>query len=169
MIIMGFKESRSCQRMLVLVVTFGTFLFSNGVHAAKWEREIVVAPSLIYTDNVCLTKDDKRSDWTGVALLTPSGTVSVETSKTKARLSGSVTINTLSDGDLRDDGCTGDSLDDRQKYFPRLLGTMNTILIEDWVKLNVSARADQNRISSARASSNDGLDRNGNTNTVLSV
>ena len=163
MIIMGFKESRSCQRVLALA--FGAFFFASSVQAAKWERDLVVAPSLIYTDNVCLTKDDKRSDWTGVALLTPSGTVSVETSRTKARLQGSVTVNTLSDGDLRDDGCTGDSLDDRQKYFPRLLGTMNTILIEDWVKLNVSARADQNRVSSARASSNDGLDRNGNTNT----
>ena len=57
---MGFKESRSCQRVLALA--FGAFFFASSVQAAKWERDLVVAPSLIYTDNVCLTKDDKRSD-----------------------------------------------------------------------------------------------------------
>ena len=92
---MGLKESR-LYRWVPLVFALGAVFATGSAQAAKWERDIVVAPSLIYTDNVCLTKDDKRSDWTGVALLTPSGTVSVETSRTQARLSGSVTINTLS-------------------------------------------------------------------------
>src|SRR5690606_6753870 len=47
---------------------------------------------------------------------------------------------------------------------PRLAGVFNTVLVEDWLDLNVSARADQNEVSPFAAGRNDPYDRTGNTN-----
>lgn len=155
---------RYLQRKSLALVAFGWLVSVNSL-AAKWEGDVVVSPGLVYTDNVCLTKSDKKDDFTGVATVAPSGAVSMESSKTKMRATGSLSVNSLTNGDLRDDGCTGDALDDRQQFFPRLFATLNTILLSDWVKLDANIRADQNRVNSSVASSDDDLNRNGNTNT----
>jgi uncharacterized protein (PEP-CTERM system associated) len=139
--------------------------FTGNVFAANWEGSASIAPSLAYTDNVCLSKDNKKSDWTGVGILTPSGSVSQQSRKTSFNARGSVQVNTLTDGDLRDNGCSGDNLGDRQNFFPSLSANGFTVVVDDYVKLNASLRADQNEITSALPSSSDGLNRNGNTNT----
>ncbi|NQX87735.1 MAG: TIGR03016 family PEP-CTERM system-associated outer membrane protein [Halioglobus sp.] len=159
-------EIAYCRAFLkVSLLMSWAFVLSSNALAVNWEASLLFSPSLIYTDNVCLTKANKKNDFTAVALVTPSGTASVETARTSLNVTASVIFNTLTNGDLRDDGCTGDALDDRQQYFPRIFATLRTTLIDNWVKFDASLRADQNRINSSRGNSNDGLDRNGNTNT----
>lgn len=140
-------------------------LLANSASAVNWEGSLLFSPSLFYTDNVCLSNEDKKDDWTGVAIVTPSATGTLESSRTKLTVAASVSVNSLTNSDLRDDGCTGDSLDDRQQWFPRVFVSLNTVLINNWVKFDANLRADQNRVNSARGNSNDGLNRNGNTNT----
>ncbi|MEZ5571777.1 MAG: TIGR03016 family PEP-CTERM system-associated outer membrane protein [Halioglobus sp.] len=139
--------------------------WAGGVYAANWNGNISVAPSIAYTDNVCLSKDNKQGDWTAVGLLTPSGSVSRKTRKSSFSARGSVQVNTLTNGDLEDKGCGGDNLGDRQTFFPSITALGSTVVIDDWVNLNATLRADQNEVTSALPSSNDNLNRNGNTNT----
>jgi uncharacterized protein (PEP-CTERM system associated) len=148
----------------LLLIACGCLLAGNAF-AVNWEGSLLFAPSLVYTDNVCLSNEDKKDDWTGVGVMTPSGTASMESSRTRLTVTGSVSVNTLTNGDLRDDGCTGNALNDRQRWFPRIFASLNTTLITGWVKLDANVRADQNSVSSALANSNDELNRNGNTNT----
>jgi uncharacterized protein (PEP-CTERM system associated) len=160
------KRGQNCLILRALLcVVVGWSLADSALAAVSWDGRASVSPSIIYTDNVCLTKGDKKDDFTGVATVTPVGSVSAESSRTKFVAGGSVSVNTLTNGDLRDNGCTGNALDDRQKYFPSLHGKLTTELIGNWVKFDARLQVDQNDINSARRSSNDGLDRNGNANT----
>jgi len=140
-------------------------LWTGSVVAANWNGEASIAPSIAYTDNVCLSKTDKQGDWTAVGILTPAGSVSQETRKSSFKAQGSVQVNTLTDSELNDNGCSGENLDDRQKFFPHITAQGSTILVDQWLKLNATLVADQNEITAARPNSGDGLDRNGNTNT----
>jgi uncharacterized protein (PEP-CTERM system associated) len=140
-------------------------LCASNVYAAKWEGDASIAPSIAYTDNVCLTKDNKQGDWTGVGILTPSGSVSQKTRKSSFTAQGSFQVNTLTDGELRNNGCSGENLDDRQRFFPNITAQGATQVIDDWLKLHATLIANQNEVTSALPSSQDGLDRNGNTNT----
>jgi len=159
-------RTRTCRRFLrslTLLACGGCFAGTG--HAQTLEGDLTFEPGIIYTDNVCLSKSDKKDDFTGVATLTPVGTLAVKTSRTTASLGGSIRINTLTNGDLRDDGCSGQPLDDRQQWYPSITGSLNTILIGNWLGFDSNLRADQNRVDAAKASSDDGLNRNGNNNT----
>jgi uncharacterized protein (PEP-CTERM system associated) len=156
---------QNCLKLSSLLCVLCGWSLAGGVLALEWDGNISVAPGLVYTDNVCLTKNDKKGDFTGIATATPFGSVRAQTSRTTFSASGSVSVNTLTNGDLRDDGCSGNALGDRQKWFPRLNSSLNTVLLSNWVKLDAKLQIDQNDISSARRSSNDGLDRTGNANT----
>lgn len=146
------------------VVVAGSF-WAGGAFAVNWQADASIAPSLAYTDNVCLSKDNKQGDWTAVGILTPAGSVSHQSRKTKVNARGSVQINTLTDGELRDNGCSGDDLGDRQNFFPSISAAGSTVVIDQWVNVDATLRADQNEITSALPGSGDDLNRNGNTNT----
>lgn len=133
--------------------------------AVNWNANASIAPSLAYTDNVCLSKDNKQGDWTAVGLLTPSGSISHQGAKSRVNAQGSVQINTLTDGELRDNGCSGADLGDRQNFFPSITAAGSTVVIDQWVTLDATLRADQNEVTSALPGSGDDLNRNGNTNT----
>jgi uncharacterized protein (PEP-CTERM system associated) len=140
-------------------------LWAGGAFAVNWQADASIAPSLAYTDNVCLSKDNQQGDWTAVGILTPSGSVSHQSRKTKVNARGSVQVNTLTDGELRDNGCSGEDLGDRQNFFPSISAAGSTVVIDQWVNLDATLRADQNEVTSARPGSGDDLNRNGNTNT----
>ncbi len=144
---------------------FSGLLWAQGAIAVNWNADASIAPSLAYTDNVCLSKDDKQGDWTAVGMLTPSGSVSHQSRKTKVSARGSVQINTLTDGELRDNGCNDEDLGDRQRFFPSISAVGSTVVIDQWVTLDATLRADQNEVTSSRPGSGDDLNRNGNTNT----
>jgi uncharacterized protein (PEP-CTERM system associated) len=146
------------------LVCYG-LLWAGGAFAVNWRADASIAPSIAYTDNVCLSKDNKQGDWTAVGLLRPSGSVSHESRRTKVNAQGAVQINTLTDGELRDNGCTGVDLEDRQKFFPSISAVGSTVVIDQWVTVDATLRADQNEVTSALPGSGDDLNRNGNTNT----
>lgn len=147
------------------LLIFSGLFWAGGAFAVTWQGDASIAPSLAYTDNVCLTKDNKQGDWTAVGILTPSGSVSHQSRKTNVSANGSVQINTLTDGELRDNGCSGQDLGNRQNFFPNISAVGSTVVIDNWVNLDATLRADQNEVTSALPGSADGLNRNGNTNT----
>jgi uncharacterized protein (PEP-CTERM system associated) len=97
--------------------------------------------------------------------VSPEVSGSGESSKSSFDVRAQVKFNTLTDGDLRKDGCTGSSLEEYQKFFPKIDANFNTFLIGNWVMLDARGVADQNDIVSVRQSDDTGTGRNGNTNT----
>ncbi|MDZ7782440.1 MAG: hypothetical protein U5K56_05680 [Halioglobus sp.] len=79
-------------------------------------------------------------------------------------LAGSVQLNSLTDSALNRKGCTG-NIDDRERFSPRLTGRFNAVVIDNWMNLNVTARAGQNEVTSRFPGGGDEFDRRGNTNT----
>lgn len=159
------KLGQSSLQFRSILFVLGGWLLSGRALSLEWDGRFAIAPTILYTDNACLTKDNKKDDFTGIATATPFGSVRAQTSRTTFFASGHVSVNTLTDGDLRDNGCTGTDLENRQKWFPSLRSNLNTVLIGSWAKFDARLKVDQNDVNSSRASSNDGLDRNGNTNT----
>ena len=135
---------------------------SGSVEAARWSAGANISPSVTYTDNVCLSKNNKQGDWVGT--LTPSGTMSVRGAKASLNLSGSVQLNSLTNSALNKKGCNG-NYDDREQYSPQLRGAFRTVVIPQWMDLNIQARANQNEVTSRAAGGGDDLNRTGNTNT----
>lgn len=130
--------------------------------AAEWSSRANIAPAVTYTDNVCLTKNNKKGDWIGT--LTPSGSIRAKGRNADLSLAGSVQLNSLTNSALNSKGCTG-NIDDRERFSPRLTGQLNTVVIDNWMNLNITARADQNAVTTRFPGGGDDLDRRGNTNT----
>jgi len=130
--------------------------------AAEWTTRASVAPSIIYTDNVCLSQSDKQGDWIGT--LTPSVGIEGKGRKASALLAGTVELNSLTNSALNSKGCNG-NLDDREQFSPQLRGKVESVLIDNWMNLEVNARADQNEVTSRAAGGDDNFNRTGNRNT----
>jgi len=130
--------------------------------AAEWDGGASISPGVTYTDNVCLTKNNKKGDWIGT--LTPSGFLSANGRKANLSVSGSAQLDSLTNSVLNSKGCTGNR-DDRERFNPRLDARFNSTLIDNWMNLNVTARANQNEVSARFPGGGDDLDRRGNTNT----
>lgn len=152
---------RSCRALKgVLMVALGIAL-SNGSHALRVDASASVTPGVTITDNVCLSKNNTKWDWIGVA--TPSASVKVKGKKSSLSLSSSVQLNTLTDSQLDDNGCTS-ALGSREKFSPDLRLAASTVLIDNWLKLDVSGRVDQQEAAFGRAGGSDDFDRRGNRN-----
>ena len=137
----------------------------SGVAAAEWERTAGVTPALIYTDNVCLSPDNEQDEWVGT--VTPDIALRGEGSRASLDIAAMVEINSLSDSRLEDLGCAGGAgLGNRDQFAPRLRAGAHTTVVEDWAGVDASATIDQNKISPFLPGGNDGLNRNGNTNTT---
>ena len=134
------------------------------LQAAEWTNTASVTPGVTYTDNVCLSKDNKNGQWIGT--VTPAGTMKAEGARLKLNVAGSVEVNTLSDNDLDDEGCTGGSFNNREQFAPQLRGNANAVLMENWVYLDTDAVISQNQASPYVSGGGDSFDRTGNTNTT---
>lgn len=143
-----------------LIVVLGATA-SSAVNAARVEASASVTPGITVTDNVCLTKNNKKWDWIGVA--TPAASVKVKGKKSNLSVSTSVRLNTLTDSQLRDNGCTS-GLGSREKFSPEFRANASTVLIDNWLKFNASGRIDQQETSFGRAGGDDEFDRRGNRN-----
>jgi hypothetical protein len=148
----------------------GSILAQNTLAESKFNAAASVTPGIFYTDNVCLSNTDKKEslDWSGVGLLTPSGSISSEGSRAKFSMNGSVQFNSLTDSKLKDEGCRGGFNSDREQFAPNINATGSGVLIEDWVNVSAFATANQNQVSPFVGGANDTLNRNGNTNTFYS-
>lgn len=130
--------------------------------AAEWDTRASVAPAITYTDNVCLSQSNKQGDWIGT--LTPSVGIQANGRKASAQLSGTVQLNSLTNSALNSKGCDGNR-DEREQFSPSLRGKFNSVLIDNLMKLEVNARADQNEVTSRFAGGDDDFNRTGNRNT----
>ena len=139
------------------------FLVTSGAYAADWDATASLTPSLTYTDNVCLDDDNKKSDWSGAAMLTPAGRISHQSRRLKLNVGGSVQVNTLTNSDLRDNGCTGGEFDDQDRFYPTINASAKGTVVPDKLLINASGRASQNEITSSRTTASDPLNRNTNT------
>lgn len=142
-----------------VIVALGLTL-SSAANALRVESSASVTPGITVTDNVCLTENNKKWDWVGVA--TPRASVKVKGKKSDLTLTSSVQLNTLTDSQLEDNGCTG--LGQREKFSPRFNANAKTELIPGWLNLGVRGRIDQQEANFGRAGGNDDLDRRGNRN-----
>ncbi len=156
---MSARPAHLLLRSLPFVV--GSSLPAGGL-AAEFTTSAAVAPGITYTDNVCLSDDNKRDAWVGT--VTPSGSIRGEGRNADFSVNGSVQLNTLTDSQLKDNDCNGGSLGSRQQFAPNITAKGSAVLIEDWLKLGASGRANQNEVN-PRAGGPDSFDPDGNTNT----
>lgn len=154
------RSGWASKNALVVIVGLAA---STSVHAVRIETSASVAPGITLTDNVCLSENDKQWDWIGIA--TPSASVKVDGKKSSFRLSSSVTLNTLTDSQLEDNGCSS-GLGSREKFSPDLRMTGSTVLIDNLLRLNVSGRVDQQETAFGRGGGDDEFDRLGNRNNT---
>lgn len=132
------------------------------VQAAEWSGQAAMAPGVVYTDNICLTKNNRQGDWIGT--VTPSGQVAAKGRNANFNVNASLQLNTLTDSQLENRDCGG-SLD-RKRYFPRINGKGSVNIIDQHLKVDSTIRADQTEVNSAFAGGGDDFDRRGNTNNL---
>jgi len=158
----------------LLLVSVGCVLAEHAFAAVDLDLSAAVSPSIYYTDNVCLTANNKKDSlsfgWNGIGLLTPSGSISSRGSRASFDADGSVQFNALTNSQLEDecdDEFNARRFNDyeRDQFAPNINATGSAILIEDWVTVNGSATANQNQVSPFVGGATDTLNRNGNTNT----
>ncbi len=157
------RSGRSQQLVKPLLLGLVSCALSATSFAAEITTTAAVAPGITYTDNVCLSKTNKQDAWVG--MVTPSGSIRGSGRKASFNINGSVQFNTLTDSQLEDDGCTGGAFENREQFAPNINANGSAILIDDWLTLNATGRANQNQISPFIGGGADSLDGNGNTNT----
>jgi hypothetical protein len=137
----------------------------DGVSAAEWTGSAGVAPAVIYTDNVCLSRDDEKGEWIGT--VTPDASISADGNRANFSVNASTEVNSLTDSKLENLGCNPAGFGgDREQFTPRLNGNADAVLIEDWLYIDADANIDQNAASPFVSGGNDSLNRTGNTNTT---
>lgn len=139
---------------------------SLGANAIRVDTRASVTPAVTVTDNVCLSQDNKKWDWIGLA--TPSAGIKATGRKASIDITGSVQFNTLSDSQLESNDCSS-SLGggDREKFAPKLRANATGVLIDKWLTLAATGRVDQQETNSFRGGGNDDLDRRGNRNNYF--
>ena len=147
----------------------GVSLFAGAclpTYAANWTTAASVSPGVTYTDNVCLSKDNKQDEWIGT--VTPAGSIAADGNRANLSVTGSVEFNTLTDDDLEDNGCSGGSFGNREQFAPQLNGNADAELVENWFYIDSTARIGQNQVTPFASGGGDAFDRTGNTNTTYS-
>ncbi|MFT4613221.1 MAG: hypothetical protein ACI9NT_000359 [Bacteroidia bacterium] len=134
---------------------------AGAAYGASVATSLNMAPSVLYTDNVCLDDENKQGDW--VARVTPGGSVRLKGKRANLNLSGFVEVNSLSNSQLGD--CGGGGIrDEREQYAPNVRASGSVDLIRNYLKVSFAGRADQNTVNSRLGGVDDSLDRTGNTN-----
>jgi uncharacterized protein (PEP-CTERM system associated) len=134
------------------------------VLGAQWSINSGIAPELTYTDNVCLSKDNKQSE--AIALVSSNLRVAAKGRRASFDMRASIEVNNLSDSKLEDLGCSASSItNNRQQTLPRLNASANAELLEDWLYVDLLANVDQNQVNPFLPGGGDSLNRTGNTNT----
>jgi hypothetical protein len=140
-------------------------LAASGASRAALNINAGATPRIIYTDNLCLTADDKESDIYGevTPFVSMDGTAGGR--RANFSLSTSVDVNSLTNSDLDNKGCGGGNRD-RDQYTPDINGRADAILVEQWLFIDADVTASQNEVSPFVAGGGDQADRTGNTNTT---
>jgi len=139
-------------------------LTASGASRADLNISAGVAPELIYTDNLCLTANDKQSELYGVIRPDLGINGSGGGSRVNFSLAMSVDVNSLTNSDLESKCNRGNR--DRDQYRPNLNASGDAILVENWLFIDADATVSQNSVSPFIAGGADPEDRTGNTNTT---
>lgn len=130
--------------------------------AGEWERSASLALGSIFSDNICLSDLDKKSETVGT--VTPAVRISGQGGRASAELDASIEYNSLGESDLRCEFGQGGQLGNRQTWAPRgrFLGSFDAI--DGWLRLEADALAAQNAINPFAPGDGDNLNGRGNTN-----
>lgn len=126
------------------------YIFAPNVLAAEWRIAKSLTVSEIYTDNVDLTHDQKKSDL--ITTLTPNISLSGKGARANVSMNASLQANSLGGG--------ADALN------PRLGANADAELLEGFVFMDASVNITQNTIDAFRPS---GTDRLSNTNNTTNT
>jgi hypothetical protein len=133
--------------------------------AAEWDSGAALSVGTVYSDNICLSEDDKVGKW--VATATPSGYLRREGGKSDLDLKFSLAFNTLANSSLR---CSqgGQSFGgvNNVSPAPRLRLNSQTELLRNWFYFDAQAAAGQNLINAFAPGGGDEINGSGNINTT---
>jgi hypothetical protein len=132
--------------------------------AAEWDTAGGLAVAAVYTDNVCLARDDKQGK--AFATATPDVRLSGRGARASVNLNARVLYNSLADEEL--DCPQGAGLGGlgrfRERFIPSgsFLATFEAV--ENWLTFDANASATQNAVNPLAPGGDDPLTGRGNTN-----
>ncbi len=132
--------------------------------AAEWEKQAGLSVGAEFSDNICLSDDDRQSR--GYGTLTPDVSLRGQGARTNVGLDASVRFSTLGDSDIDCAGGQGFTQGDRQTFIPRLRYHGDYELIQDWLTLESDASARTRNLDPFAPGDPDTFDGRGNTNVV---
>ncbi|WP_116364740.1 TIGR03016 family PEP-CTERM system-associated outer membrane protein [Parahaliea mediterranea] len=137
----------------------GLAVFCAPTMSAEWTRGAGITAGAIYTDNVCLRSNDKLDDTIGI--VTPNVRLKGEGARASMDLYAAAQFNTMENSGV-DCGVVGA---DNISPAPRIRFNGDAELLSNWLYVDATAFADQNRINPFAAGGEDALDGRGNLNT----
>ncbi|WP_372739346.1 TIGR03016 family PEP-CTERM system-associated outer membrane protein [Neptunomonas sp.] len=134
------------KKLALCVFVCGNFA-TTSVFSADWQVTKSLTVSEVYTDNVDLTHDNKKSEF--ITTVTPGISVQGSGARANVSLNGSIEANSL-DGE-------GDAIN------PRLGADADAELLEDFLYIDASINIIQNSVDAFRPSGINTLSNTGNT------
>lgn len=155
------KNSNGRRRSLI-ARSLGTALcvcvYTPHAVSGDWTRHYGVTAREVFTDNVCLSEDNERSEW--ITTAAPSFSVKGTGGRVKLNVSGAVELNNLDEGS----GCANN--DNSDNFNPTLKGSGTVELLSNLMFVDFNADVQQNSIDPFSASGDSNLTRNENRNTT---
>ena len=140
-------------------------LSAGSAHGAQWETRAAVSTGLVYTDNVCLTEDEKIDKW--ILTATPSGTVKRTGGRSALDMRFSIGFNTLAESGVNcPNNRQGQAGVSNVSPAPRLRLFSQNRVAGDWLFFDAQAFAGQNLVNAFAPDSGDELNATGNVNTT---
>lgn len=126
--------------------------------SGDWTTHYGVTAREVFTDNVCLSEDNERSEW--ITTAAPSFSLKGTGGRVKLNIAGAVELNDL------DDSSRCSNHDNSDNFNPTLRGDGTVEVLSNLMFVDVHANVQQNSIDPFRASGDSNLSRNDNRNTT---
>lgn len=132
---------------------------SQGALAGDWKSGYGVNVREVFTDNVCLSEDNKKSEF--ITTVTPNFSIKGSSGRAKLNVYGAMEVNNLTDSNkCSSNGGNDDNLN------PRLSGNGTVELVSNLLYIDGTANIQQNSINPFEPSGDSNLNRNDNRNTT---
>lgn len=126
--------------------------------SGEWITQYGVTAREVFTDNVCLSEDNERSEF--ITTAAPSFSVKGSGGRIKMNVSGAIEMNDL------DDSSRCASRDNSDNFNPTLKGSATVEMVSNKAYVDINANVQQNSIDPFSASGDSNLNRNNNRNTT---
>lgn len=148
---------------LLAALMVGAPLFTEELLAAEWETDAGLAVGAEYSDNICLSENNKTAR--GFATVTPDVRLRGRGARTNVNLSGSVRYNSLADSNFTcPDGQS--NLGNREAFIPSLRYSGDLELVDNWLTLESDASARTTSVNPFAPGDPDSFDGRDNINVV---